>query len=187
MNSLELLNPKVLIRSDQANKAKGKNIIIGEQRPDEKLSLEETPKIAVKASTLRGQGTTEKADGASTGLATAQGGLTGSRGGLTGSQGSLRVPGWSDRYFQKNGDAPKKNVRSSFEELLAKYKRKGAVRKRRNRPVGGKGKKHNQDMRSKKMCITNKVILFILLLDHLHHALGIILVITHLPIIVVCT
>jgi hypothetical protein len=40
MNTLELLNPKVLIRPDQADKAKGKNIIIGEQRPDEKLSLE---------------------------------------------------------------------------------------------------------------------------------------------------
>jgi hypothetical protein len=86
MNTLELLNPKVLIRPDQADKAKGKNIIIGEQRPDEKLSLEETPKIAAKASTLGGQDTTEKADGASTGLATARGGLTGSRGGLTASQ-----------------------------------------------------------------------------------------------------
>jgi hypothetical protein len=87
MNTLELLNPKVLIRPDQADKAKGKNIIIGEQRPDEKLSLEETPKIAAKASTLGGQDTTEKADGASTDLATARGGLTGSRGGLTASQG----------------------------------------------------------------------------------------------------
>jgi hypothetical protein len=56
MNILELLNPKVLIRSDQTDKAKGKNIIIREQRPDEKLSLEETPKIAVKASMLGGQG-----------------------------------------------------------------------------------------------------------------------------------
>jgi hypothetical protein len=48
MNTLELLNPKVLIWSDQADKGdktKGKNIIIGEQMPDEKLSLEETPKI----------------------------------------------------------------------------------------------------------------------------------------------
>jgi hypothetical protein len=48
MNTLELLNPKLLIWSDQADKAdktKGKNIIIGEQMSDEKLSLEETPKI----------------------------------------------------------------------------------------------------------------------------------------------
>jgi hypothetical protein len=58
MNTLELLNPKVLIRPDQADKAKGKNIIIGEQRRNEKLSLEETPKIAAKASTLGGGGKT---------------------------------------------------------------------------------------------------------------------------------
>jgi hypothetical protein len=88
MNTLELLNPKLLIRPDQADKAKGKNIF-GEQRTDEKLSLEETPKIAAKASTLGGQDTTEKADSASIDLATAQGGLTGSRGGLTASQGGL--------------------------------------------------------------------------------------------------
>jgi hypothetical protein len=85
MNTLELLNPKVLIRPDQADKAKGKNTIIGEQRLDEKLSLEKTPKIAAKASTLGGQDTAEKAEDASTGLATAQGSLTGSRGGLTAS------------------------------------------------------------------------------------------------------
>jgi hypothetical protein len=105
------------------------------KRPDEKLSLEETPTIAAKASTLRGQGTAEKADGASTGLATAQGGLTGSRGGLTASQGGLTA------ISRKNGDAPKKKVRPSFEELLAKYKRTGDVRKRRNQPIGAKGEK----------------------------------------------
>jgi hypothetical protein len=71
MNTLELLNTKVLIRPDRADKAKGKNIVIGEQRLDNKLSLEETPKIVVKASTLEGQGTAEKADGALTGQATA--------------------------------------------------------------------------------------------------------------------
>jgi hypothetical protein len=54
MNTPELLNPKVLIRPDQADKAKGKNIIIADQSCDEKLSLEETPKIAAKALTLGG-------------------------------------------------------------------------------------------------------------------------------------
>jgi hypothetical protein len=135
MNTLELLNPMVLIWLDQADKDKGKNIIIGEERPDEKLSLEETPKIVVKASTLRGQGTAEKADGASTGLATTQGGLTGSRGGLTTSQGGLAA------ISTKNEDAPKKKVSPSFEELLDKYKRKGAARKQRNQPIGAKGEK----------------------------------------------
>jgi hypothetical protein len=128
MNTLELLNPKVLIRPDQADKAKGKNIIIGEQSPDEKLPLEETPKIAAKTSTLGGQGIAEKADGATTGLATAQGGLTGSR-------------GRSDRYLRKKWRCSQEKVRPSFEELQAKYKRKGAARKRRNQPIGAKGEK----------------------------------------------
>jgi hypothetical protein len=64
MNTLELVNPKVLIRPDQDDKAKGMNIFIGQQRPDEKLSLEEIPKVAAKASTHGGQGNLEKADGA---------------------------------------------------------------------------------------------------------------------------
>jgi hypothetical protein len=33
INTLELKNPKMLIRPDQAEKAKGKNVIIGEQSP----------------------------------------------------------------------------------------------------------------------------------------------------------
>jgi hypothetical protein len=130
-----LLNPKVLIRPDQADKAKGKNIIIREKRRNEKLSLEETPKIAAKASTLGRQDTAEKADSASTNLATAQGGLTGSRGGLTASQCGLTATS------RKNEDAPEKKVKPSFEELLDKYKSKGAARKRRNQPISAKGEK----------------------------------------------
>jgi hypothetical protein len=55
INTLELLNPKVLIQTDQAKEAKGKDIIIGEQRLDEKLSLEEIPKAVAKASMLGGK------------------------------------------------------------------------------------------------------------------------------------
>jgi hypothetical protein len=84
------------------------------------------PKIVAKASTLGGQDTAKKADGASTGLATAQGGLTASQCSLT-------------AISRKNREASKKKVRLSFEELLAKYKRKGAARKRRNQPICGKG------------------------------------------------
>jgi hypothetical protein len=36
VNALELSNPKVLIRPDQAKNAKGKNVIIGKQRHDER-------------------------------------------------------------------------------------------------------------------------------------------------------
>jgi hypothetical protein len=76
VNTLELSNPNVLIRPDQAKKAKGKNVIIGEQRLDERLPLEEIPKVPV-ASTLGGQGKTEKTDKASTGLTDAQTSLSG--------------------------------------------------------------------------------------------------------------
>jgi hypothetical protein len=55
VNMLELSNPKVLIRPDQAEKAKGKNVIIGEQRPDKKVLLEKIPKASVKTSTLGGK------------------------------------------------------------------------------------------------------------------------------------
>jgi hypothetical protein len=130
MNSFELLNPKVLLQADQADRAKGKNIIIGEKRLDKKLSLEETLNIVEKASTLGGgQGTTEKADGVLTGQATAQGDLTGSRGGQT-MTGGLTVSRSSlTAISRKIGDAPKRKVRPSFVELLTKYKRKGATRK----------------------------------------------------------
>jgi hypothetical protein len=119
MNTLELLNPKVLIRPDQADKAKGKNIIIGEKRLDKKLPLEDTPKIAAKASTLGGQGTAEKANGALTGQAIAQGGLTGSRGGQIATGGLTVSLSGLTAISRKTGDAPKRKVRPSFEELLA--------------------------------------------------------------------
>jgi hypothetical protein len=48
INTLELNNPKVIIRPDQAEKAKGKNVIIGEQRPEIKVQdklLEDTPRL----------------------------------------------------------------------------------------------------------------------------------------------
>jgi hypothetical protein len=71
INTLELNNPKMLIRPEQAEKAKGKNVIIGEQRPEENMQdklLEDTPKVAAKASTLGGQGKTKKTGSTSTGL-----------------------------------------------------------------------------------------------------------------------
>jgi hypothetical protein len=39
VNTLELSNPKVLIRPDQAQNATGKNVIIGEQKHDERQPL----------------------------------------------------------------------------------------------------------------------------------------------------
>ena len=69
VHTLELNNPKVLIRPEQAEGAKGKNVIIGEPRPKNindkiqtrEVTMEKTPdgkeslKITVKASRPGGQ------------------------------------------------------------------------------------------------------------------------------------
>ena len=54
MHMLELTNPKVLIRPDQAKTTKGENVIIGEERPKRKVLQKKTPRVAAKASTLGG-------------------------------------------------------------------------------------------------------------------------------------
>jgi hypothetical protein len=53
VNTLELSNPMVLIRPDQAENAKGKNVIIGEQKHDERHPLQMIPMISA-TSTLGG-------------------------------------------------------------------------------------------------------------------------------------
>jgi hypothetical protein len=54
VNTLELSNPKVLIRPDQAENTKGRNVIIGEQRHNERQPLEVIPKVST-TSTLGGK------------------------------------------------------------------------------------------------------------------------------------
>jgi hypothetical protein len=54
VNTLELSNPKVLIRLDQAKNAKGKNVIIGKQRHGERRPLEVILKVST-TSTLGGK------------------------------------------------------------------------------------------------------------------------------------
>jgi hypothetical protein len=127
VNTLELSNPKVLIRSDQAEKIKGKNVIIGEQRLNKCLPLEVIPK-ALAASMFGGQDKTKKTNNAWTGLTGAQIGLTGVQTGLTGATCQ------SDRCLQKRSrcSKPKKKARPGFKELFAKYKREGATRNQSN-------------------------------------------------------
>jgi hypothetical protein len=122
VNTLELSNPKVLIRPDQTENAKGKNVIIGKQRHDERQPLEVIPKVSV-TSTLGGQVKIKTAGTASTGL--------------TGASGR------SDRCLQKGSrcSKPKKKARPSFNELLAKYMRDGAIKDQSNQPIGAKGVK----------------------------------------------
>jgi hypothetical protein len=122
VNTLELSNPKVLIRPDQAEKAKGKNVIIGKQRQDERHPLEVIPKVSV-TSMLGGQDKIKTVGTASTGL--------------------IGASGRSDRCLKKGSrcSKPKKKVRASFNEILAKYKREGVTNDQSNQPSGSKGVK----------------------------------------------
>jgi hypothetical protein len=54
VNTLEWSNPMVLIRPNQAENTKGKNVIIGKQRHDERQPLEVIPKVSA-TSTLGGK------------------------------------------------------------------------------------------------------------------------------------
>ena len=51
VHMLELNNPKVLVRPSQAESTKGKNVVIGDERPEKKL----TQKTPQGTKTLRGQ------------------------------------------------------------------------------------------------------------------------------------
>ena len=79
VHMLELNNPKVLVRPSQAKSTKGKNIVIGDRRPEKKLTMK-TPE---GAKTLGGQDKKKKADNKSTDLTGHNDGLTGLTG-LTG-------------------------------------------------------------------------------------------------------
>jgi hypothetical protein len=129
VNTFELSNPMVLIRPDQAEDAKGKNVIIGKKRHDERQPLEVIPKVST-TSTLGGQDKIRTTSAASTGLTGVQTGLTG-------------ASGRSDRCFQKGSrcSESKKKARLSFNELLAKYKREGASKDQSNQPSGAKSVK----------------------------------------------
>jgi len=107
MHILELNNPKVLIRPSQAESTKGKNVNIGDERPEKKLTLK-TPQ---GTKTLGGQDKKKKTDSKSTGL-------TGHTGGLTGAP-------------SKSGDSSKNKARQSFKKLLAKYEKQGAAQKKK--------------------------------------------------------
>jgi hypothetical protein len=124
VHTLELSNPKVLIRPHQAASAKGKNVIIGEERNEKGVLQKKTSRVVAKASTLEGQDKEKGADSKSTGLTgpdSSPTGLTDAKTDLTG------VP---SKFGNASGTKDKK--RSSFKELLAKYEKKGAARKQKD-------------------------------------------------------
>jgi len=137
MHTVDFQNPKVLIWPNQAESTKGKNVVIGEPRSEQKKkSLE----ASSKSSTLGGQDQKKGARSVQTGLTglvtgpsggsalggheqqksaeSAQAGLTGLETGLTGHSESSG----------KNSENAKKK-RSGFKQLLSKYEEKGTTQK----------------------------------------------------------
>ena len=122
----ELSNLKVLIRPNQAESTRGKNIFIGEERSEPSRSHQEAPakeipEDSLKNSTFGGQKQKKEAESAKTGLET----------GLTGQSGNSG----------KNSRNKREKERPSFKELLAKYEKKGVVQKQKGRPDKAKDTK----------------------------------------------
>ena len=115
VHTLELSNPKVLIRPHQAESTKGKNVVVAKERHEKRVLQRKTSQVAIEALTLGGQDKEKEADNKSTGL-------TGHSGGLTG------MP-------SKSGNSSKSKTRPSFKELLAKYEKEGTAQKRRSSKV----------------------------------------------------
>ena len=107
---LELNNPKVLVRPSQAESTKRKNVVIGDERHEKKLTLQ----TSQGAKILGGQDKKKKADNKSSGL-------TGYGTGLTGA---------SSKY----GNSSKTKTRPSFKKLLAKYEKEGSAQKQKGLP-----------------------------------------------------
>ena len=55
LSNLKLSNSKVLIQPLQAESAKGKNVIVGEERHEKGVLQNKTSRVAAKASTLGGR------------------------------------------------------------------------------------------------------------------------------------
>ena len=130
VHMLELENPKVLIRPHQAKSTKGKNVIIGEERPEKKVLQSKTSRATAKASMLGGQGKKTKAGNKTTSLTGASTSLTGTQTSLTGESSN---PG--------NSSKTKNRAKLSFKELLAKYEKEGAAQEHKRWPNKAKDAK----------------------------------------------
>ena len=107
----------MLIRPHQAESARGKNVIVGEERHEKGVLQNKISRVAAKASTLGGQDKKKGADSKWTGL-------TGSNSGPTG---PTNLTGASSKSGNSSGTKDKK--RPSFKELLDKYKKEGITQK----------------------------------------------------------
>ena len=94
----------MLIRPNQAESTKGKNIIIDDKRPEKKLTQKENLQAAAKTSMLGGQGKKMKAGNKTTGMS------DDAPIGLTSASSELE-------------SSSKSKTRPSIKELLAKYEK----------------------------------------------------------------
>ena len=123
MHTVELHNPKILIRPNQAESTKEKNVVIGEPRSGKvkKVAEKKSPEASSQNSTLGG------ARSVQTGLET----------GLTG----------PFRSFGKISRNNKKKGRPSFKQLLAKYEDKGATQRQKEQSDQAKDAKPSSKSR----------------------------------------
>ena len=120
---LELKNPKVLIRPNQPESAKGKNMIIGEERPKKKMLQNKTS----RATSTLGRQDKKKAYNNSTGL-------TGSNSSPTGPTGLTDTKTGLTSASREPESSSKSKIWPSFKELLAKYEKQGAIQKKKKQP-----------------------------------------------------
>ena len=112
MHIVDLKNPKVLIRPSQAGSTEGKNVIIGEERPEKKMLQNKTSRVATKNSTLEGLGKEKKTDSNLTSQTGSSSRLTGPQGGLTGVQtGLISAPSKSGNSSKVENKARPPNMR----------------------------------------------------------------------------
>ena len=113
---LELKNPKVLVWPSQAESTKGKDIIIGEERPEKKVLQNRTSRATAKVLMLGEQDKEKKTGSKPIGLTDSQIGLTGTPTSLTGSSSEF---GGSSKSTNK--------IRPRFKDLTDKYEKEGAA------------------------------------------------------------
>ena len=141
---LELKNPKVLIRPNQAESTKGKNVIIGEERPKKKMQQNKTSR---DPSTLGGQDK-RKTDNKSTGL-------TGSRGGLTGTTGLTGTKTGLTGACRESGSFSINKARPSFKELLTKYEKQEVIQKKEKRSDEAKDVSLSLKLQEQSVCCSH--------------------------------
>jgi len=106
VHTVELQNPKVLIRPNQAESTKGKNVIIGEPRSEQvkKVAEKKSLEASLENSTLGGQKQKK-------GARSVQTGLTGLEAGLTGPSGS------SGKKLQKQQEERKAEFQATLGQI----------------------------------------------------------------------